>query len=221
MSYVSISDNLLYNTRCIIESMQRAEVSKLAEVNLDLDSNSPFVQRLIWGEHAHLKALVPESWLASARAFDVRYNYEHVSDSGVHTDDYLQLTIQLEQSIPVPRDITDSNHRRIVSELDADIPPNFKAWMDDRAERRVINNRWSKVQSDVKSFLKSCKSLNEGLKLWPQLAMYIQKSYLDVVAHKPAKAKSAESGAAAMLAGIDTNALVGAAVIARISGHTN
>ena len=51
--------------------------------------------------------------------------------------------------------------------------------------------------------------------------MYIAKPYLDTVALKPTKAKSAESGAAAMLAGIDTNALVGAAVIARISGHTN
>lgn len=221
MSYVSISDNLLYNTRCIIESMQRAEIGKLAEVSIDLESTSPFVQRLIWGEHAHLKALIPDSWLESIRSIDVRYNFVSVSAEGVHADDYTGLTIQLEQSTLVPKDIGDSKHRRVVSELDADVPPQFKAFMDDRAERKVIHARWSKVQSDVKSFLKSCKSLNEGLKLWPQLSMYIAKDYLNTVAHKPAKAKSAESGAAAMLAGIDTNALVGAAVIARISGHTN
>lgn len=221
MSYVSINDNLLYSTSCIIDNMKRAELSKLLPVDLDLESTSPFVQRLIWGEHAHLKALVPDSWLEPIRAFDVRYKFVSVNDNGVHEDDSTTLSISLEQSALAPRDVLNSTHRRTVSELDIDVPPNFKALMEDRAERKVIDARWKKVQSDVKSFLRSCKSLNEGLKLWPQLSMYVKKDYLDTVAHKPAKAKSAESGAAAMLAGIDTNALVGAAVIARISGHTN
>ena len=152
MSYVSINPNLLQHTVSIIDQMHRAELSKLAEVNLNLDSTSPFVQRIIWGEHAHLKALVPDSWLETTRSIEVRYNFVSITDEGVHADDYTGLTIQLEQSTLAPKDINDSHHhRRTVSELDIDIPPQFKAFMDDRAERKIIRARWAKVQRDVKA----------------------------------------------------------------------
>ena len=79
-----------------------------------------------------------------------------------------------------------------------------------------MTNRWKVVESKVKEFLHSCKSLNEAVKTWPDVVMYVDKEDVERMGVKREKAR--ESEALKALAAMDTDALVGAAVIARMSG---
>jgi len=56
------------------------------------------------------------------------------------------------------------------------------------------------------------------LKLWPDLKLYIPNEFIARVERKAAKAEKSESSAASILAGINTEEIHAAAVIARMSG---
>ena len=65
-------------------------------------------------------------------------------------------------------------------------------------------------------FLEACKSLNEGLKLWPDLKYYIPEQYLKKVAEKVEK-KKRPSEALDALKEIDVDQIVANAVMARMA----
>lgn len=79
----------------------------------------------------------------------------------------------------------------------------------------AISSRWEKVKFDVLDFVQHSKSLNEALKLWPQLEVYIPESYLQKVEAKVSKSK-ASSHAAEILAKMDTNTAIMSAVSAQM-----
>jgi hypothetical protein len=68
----------------------------------------------------------------------------------------------------------------------------------------------------VLSFLQHCKSLNEALKLWPDIRIYIPQRYLDKAETVTKKAKAAESTALEHLKSIDTDNAVASAVMLRM-----
>jgi DNA polymerase elongation subunit (family B) len=83
--------------------------------------------------------------------------------------------------------------------------------------RRECSKRWTKVQDQVLKFLGSCKSLNEAIKLWPDVRRYIPKDYLKRVDTKVEKTKTKSSGADA-LAGMDMDMVNTSLVLARMAG---
>lgn len=54
-------------------------------------------------------------------------------------------------------------------------------------------NRWLKVQEQVVTFLRSCKSLNEAVKLWPDVRTYIPSDALKRLDAKSEKAAADEA----------------------------
>jgi len=82
---------------------------------------------------------------------------------------------------------------------------------------RDINTHWRKIGNDVVTFMRSAKSLNEALKLWPALELYIPESYVKKTAEKKAKSDAAMSKAQEILAGIDTDNITAAAVASRMT----
>jgi hypothetical protein len=64
--------------------------------------------------------------------------------------------------------------------------------------------------------LGACKSLNEALKLWPDVRIYIPKEFLERVERKVER--TTNSGGAEAIKKVDTDAAVSAAAIARMMG---
>jgi hypothetical protein len=79
-----------------------------------------------------------------------------------------------------------------------------------------VDARWDKVRTDVLKFLENCKSLNEAIKLWPDIRIYIPKQYIERVEKKAERSVSTNS-ALDILKGIDTDGAVAAAIGARLA----
>jgi hypothetical protein len=213
MAYVSISAGLLADVVLKIHTMRDAERKPYIQSNsLTIDPDSPFMVALIYGEHAHLKHQIPVGWLWTDN--DIRARFVDTTSEGrefTHT-----LKIDFGRQVPLPRNVTGygDSGQNVITNLEA---PEIKEYADkNRADMSIID-RWKIVEEQVTNFLKNCKSLNEGLKLWPQLSMYIPSDDIARVERKTAKVKEV-SGAAASLATMDTDMLIGSAVIARMSG---
>jgi sugar-specific transcriptional regulator TrmB len=84
-------------------------------------------------------------------------------------------------------------------------------------EMSAIEARWLKVRKQIVNFLKSCKSLNEALKLWPDVRIYIPDEFIKRVERKVEREVSI-SKAASALANVDTDAAISAAMTARLMG---
>jgi hypothetical protein len=80
-----------------------------------------------------------------------------------------------------------------------------------------IKQRWDEVEDKVLHFLKNCKSVNEALKLWPSLEIYIPPTLLAKVREKVKRSAPEESSAAKVLQSIDVDRIQAAAVIARMA----
>jgi hypothetical protein len=79
-----------------------------------------------------------------------------------------------------------------------------------------IKARWAKVEGDIMAFLGKCKSLNEALKLWPGVKMYIPREYIERVERKvERKVREKE-----ILDDTPVDTLTAAAIAARLSGIT-
>jgi hypothetical protein len=78
---------------------------------------------------------------------------------------------------------------------------------------RLIRAKWEGVQIQIRDFLEKCRTLNEAVKLYPGLRMYVPKEYLDRLDKKVERAEKV-----AKLHGIDTEGLTAAAIAAKLAG---
>ena len=96
--------------------------------------------------------------------------------------------------------------------------PYFKELADHLRTTREISVRWDKVAKQVSEFLGSCKSLNEALKLWPDLRRYVPEEALARINEKTEKPKKDQSAAMAALAKMDLESISVSNVLARMAG---
>lgn len=96
--------------------------------------------------------------------------------------------------------------------------PRVQDLIDLLLARKEIEDRWEKVRLQVKKFLQASKSLNEAVKLWPDVRRYIPDSYLKRVDQKAEKKVREESAAMEALKAIDLDAVNASTVLARMAG---
>jgi hypothetical protein len=96
--------------------------------------------------------------------------------------------------------------------------PLFAEYADAFKNRRECSKRWEAVETQVLNFLDSCKSVNEALKLWPDVARYLPKHAIDKVNLKAEKQVKEVSDALKALGAIDMDAVNTSTVLARMAG---
>lgn len=108
-------------------------------------------------------------------------------------------------------------------EVTEDMDPYFKVRGEYERSMQEIECRWDSVSRQIAAFVDPCKSLNEALKLWPALARYVSKEYLDKVSEKAkvAPALKALSPAMAALAAMDMETITQSTVLARMAGSAS
>jgi hypothetical protein len=203
MAYVAISNNFMYAVRENIRSMRRKEYNSVPEVDKKLRGDHGTVVAAFWQEHLNLKDVIPKMWKREISSARIKVT---MGDGAEHR----VFDVNLEPPGEAP---PIGVSKMPVFPHDA---PEVKAFVDYDSLQRDIAARWDKVESDLTHFLGKCKSLNEALKLWPQIEMYIPREYMNRVNEKRERTKGNDDAAEALKA-LDTDHLTTAAVLARMS----
>lgn len=204
MAYVAISNELQQAVRSGIQGMARRELNTIGDVP-KLKGTEPFVEQALWGAHAHLRQQLPSEWKQEADRILLRIQLPEGA---------WQQTVFLQIPQDGPPTYDRYNPPKAVLMHDDPAIQEFAAVVSNRNDAQ---KRWAAVEKQVMEFLEKCRSLNEGLKLWPDLRMYIPKHHLDRVERKLERPKEDSSAAKDVLKNMDTNQIVAAAVIARMS----
>jgi hypothetical protein len=199
-----------------INSMEEAEAKQLEAVLPQLSGGESYAQQAIWQGHMEFSTTLPKAWRVNVEGYVLKFNV--MIDGKSHQFDS-SGTFTKKQSAPRVKS-TGYYNDSWTPEIKFDIgatPPELQPVLDYLLATKQREERWEKVRLDVKKFLGSCKSVNEAIKLWPDIVMYLPGDVVEKVAEKKTQAKT-ESTAAAMLSSMNTDELTSAAVIARLSG---
>ena len=208
MAYVAISQQFRSDVERQIRQMRMKELGAVGDVPaVHLEGTEEFMIDLLWGEYRHLYDVTPNHWCRyeSYPSFQVCIP----SPEGQQWKRDVQAIVKLSFRIP-PKGGAYSytiNH---------DVHSAFEEWTKWAVDYTECEKRWDATQDQVLKFLNACKSLNEGLKLWPDLKYYIPQQYLDKVAEKIEKKKK-PSEALDALKEIDVNQIVANAVMSRMA----
>lgn len=233
MAYVGINDRFMHEVARHINRIRDEEIEKrCTQEQIKLRGLEDWLTEKSWLGHYNLKELMPDNWIRKHNRFDIYFFVDTTdnsvaalqsrrANSSVSTNNVVSCSVELDKEIPVPPYTDYSYHRPdlyVPLTPDEQLPDEIRAYIDASSLRTEIRQRWNDVVKTVKNFLDNCKSLNEALKLWPQLRTYIPSEYLERVDKKSSKAQAEESKAAEFLKSIDTGSIQASAVMARLSG---
>lgn len=216
MAYVAISAGLLSEINTHIRNLKHAELETCRAPDVtekDINYEDNFIQEKVWAGRQDLKAILPAEWKRSVDKIDLRFKM----------NGSLFLTASLTGGpFLLPPIINTSGYRpdvfvRIQDENElTQAPPAVQRAYALEGQRKVIEQRWSDVKENLQAFLQKCKSLNEAVKLWPGVTLYVPQKYQDRLEEKRDRNPST-SEAREKLKTINTDAIEAAAVIARLS----
>lgn len=213
MAYVAISERLRSDVRRVITTKHNAESKMVAAAAASVvQPDDPRVIEHFWGDHAKLREIIPREWCAKTQTLSFVTTY-YKDPNDVRTEDRLIVAMSLggQDLLLPPRSDTYSVRMEVPNDA-----PEVVDHVRFTQETYAIHVKWAKVKEDVLKFLMSCKSLNEALKLWPDVRIYIPQEYLDKAEERTVKAKAAESKAMEILKSIDTDQAISSAVMVRI-----
>ena len=216
MAFVAISRDFMQRVESKIEHMRRAEVKTLGEnrPELALHATDPFFLQAVWGENAHLQAQMPKEWINRQENVRLKFKIPGADRAKEHHNWFeFRAVCTSPDGFPIPPRFSSYDEK----ECDGTNPV-VATILDYALKLNDIESRWETVNKKVTEFLRACKSANEAIKLWPDVKVYFHSDDVQRLEVKAVRAGSKDSAAAAALAGIDTGEIMGAAVIARLSG---
>lgn len=213
MAYVAISGQLMDEVRGKISRMKEAELNTLPPSNDNLSfSYVPHdYEAMVWGEHLHLKSVLPVTWMRYVE--EIRGTAEFVHNERTHK---ANLYIKLGNRVAAPPIPNASSYRAEITMPETH--PDMAVVIERYKQALDITDKWNALGSKIRDFLNNCKSLNEAVKLWPDVRVYIPDSYMKRMLAKSERTAEKISKASEFLKQIDTDHAIAAAVSARMAG---
>jgi len=223
MATVKITKELTKRTEGIVNTMREKELLSLfleKDFKVSGVDASDLYNRIAWGtDKMHLIKEMPDGWIRRVEVSDILVTDEAGDDSGVLQLHSISLFDMRSAFIrPTAERFGGQIPKITVAEL-AEIPDHIIGVAELRqavknCEARLsIRKRWEGVSTKVSEFLAKCSTLNEAVKIYPAVRMYIHVSDLERLDRKVDKsAKSKE-----VIENIDFDALTAAAVASKIS----
>jgi hypothetical protein len=220
MATVGITKELRGRTKNVIEKMRMAErASDLPEIDKSYSVDASMLYNIgCWGaDHVYLLESIPKAWLTKS------------SDASIviagWTDDAVSLStsVRFNNMTFAYQRPADGYYNRHQSELTVDQVRAFpeetpgraellQRW-DDAVVEMAINARWEKIKVDIDEFLQKCKSLNEAVKLFPGVRMYIHREDIERLERKLERSTQR----AKIVEDVDTEGLTAAAIAAKLA----
>jgi hypothetical protein len=215
MAFVAISKDFMSRVESKISNMCRAELKTLGDKPvLALNPADPFFINTVWKEHAHLYPLMPKEWVGKHAEVSMRFKVPEASFTDEAKNNFgFKAAATGSQGFFFP-----PNHAYYDTVVCDPHSPVMASILEYAVKYKEIEQRWETVSTKVVQFLRACKSANEAIKLWPDVKTYFDTEDVKRLDVKVIRSGSKESAAAAALANIDTNEMMSAAVIARLSG---
>lgn len=194
MAIVRITKKLLEQVEGHIKEMSRMAAASGYMKNEPV-TNPEVVAALV--ERAHVKwfsdkpelrGAIPESWLAPTERIDFNIKIE----SGGH------LRMSVPGKFYVPNDAKPGYGGVSVVVNTCNLPPETgAALLEHYTANKAHEDKFTTVRQQVKSFLEASKSLNDAVKRFPNIALYIPKVFIDqmnakAVAKETEKAEAVE-----------------------------
>jgi hypothetical protein len=204
MAYVGITEKLKGDVKNKIAAMMEAELTQMVPEfpRYPLPRNNPEVMKALWGEYVELAAQMPDQWKDVCTYVTFKFS-----------DVEVQTIAKTGQEFRGPANVT--RYEKTVKLQTTDNVELLELCRRKRIANDIVH-KWDEAKRKVIGFLEAAKSLNEALKLWPQLALYIPEKYLEAVAVKIDKKKEG-SKAAALLVDMEVDQLTAHAVGARMT----
>lgn len=172
----------------------------------------------LWDEHKHLRDVVPDAWCVFADRIDLHFRFENGPRYTV------RVTPRAGKVKNVPKGQAYSPD--VIVPVGEDTPEVFRDLVaritEYQTKLKEHVDKFRALRLQVKDFLEASKSLNDALKHYPDLALWIPRHYIDQVERKvertPADKKvSTPSATADKLASIDTNLITSMGVMRTIA----
>jgi len=230
----------LSDSECKTE-FRKPALEVLSNMSLGPDSSS-ILDQLFFGEHLQYRDKLPRTWFGRiSKGERILMRNPSASNVNLHSfDTYHRVTGVSSKTIEIvnpvvtaeapafivhaPKEIlTPPNHQTYQPRLDIDDPdlhPALRAAYDKAVSVLRIVDKWRAVIDKVNQFLDSTKSVNEAVKLWPELASFLDPEDRERLEKKDVNKKARESRideAKKVLASLDTESLVADVVGIKLS----
>lgn len=226
MAYVAISKDLIERVKSNIRHMNRSEVVSSCPTiavgkSVSKDASALFT-RGCWGARAHLLELIPkDDWCSPLTSVDIYvYGSTTVNDvlhnvrTGIRFTDLTNAWGQPERNSYYPYTRCDfhiDDLRALPEEMAG--RSELLAVYEEAVTQTGIDVRWAKIMSDMVEFLHKCKSLNEAIKLFPAVKMYVDKHDIERMERKVERAPRQD-----LTADVDTDGITAAAIAVKLMG---
>ena len=221
MAYVAITDRLVNDVSNKIGVMRTAEINAMpdpqptiTEIIRDPAVTAMVVEKM-WEPVADIRGRLE----AYDREVTVRIKVKHRStnDDGAVVN-HLMTEFDVKAKVPCIVAVEDGYYPRAKYLMFSDCDERFASVWEMQSNRREASDRWEAVSKQVTEFLKSCKSLNEAVKLWPDVTRYISKDDMDRLEKNAPKAQKEVSKAMEALKAMDLDAINASTELARMAG---
>jgi hypothetical protein len=220
MATVGITKELISRVKTKIDGMRKAErANDLPDIDKNYSIDASKLYNIgCWGaDHVHLIESIPKDWLSKTTDASITINGWTDEAPSLHTSvRFTGMTFAYQRP-------ADGYYNRHQSELTLDQVRAFPEETPGRAEllqrwgdaviEKAINSRWAKVEADITEFLNKCKTLNEAVKLFPGVRMYIHYEDIQRLERKLER----PTQRAKIVEDVDTEGLTAAAIAAKLA----
>lgn len=205
MALVRISNKLLDDSARHITDLKNKELNsrqKPAGVGTALTTPIPAeLTESIWALAPELKDVIPKGWLRWVSGLAVQLHLEWPHTDGTTRKSSLNVSFENPTHVPFGTESTYTNNGHTIPKAatvtlrtgDEHLGV-FKDIYDYCTWRSDVEYRWREVQTKVRAYLVNCRSFNEAVKLWPEVAGFVPDFYAREVARevtKPVRAPKA------------------------------
>lgn len=224
MAYVRKTDTLvqhiLHKVRKMSETAQKPySADTLTKDSAEYDAIRNCIESVSWKGAPQLQQQMPDEWLDGLKAKNVDVKIvapESCPDSG-DVNIYLEGDFTLSPAHASAGHSYSGNRGKMTLE-EADFPPLLMTWFksgkSNESIKKSLQDKFNKVEEQLKSYMQQHASLNTAIKELPELEQYVPEEYMEKL-HAPSaprgKVQRAEKTTVEDL-GIDRDALTSAAV---------
>ena len=229
MAYVRKTDTLvqhiLHKVRKMSETAQKPySADTLTKDSAEYDAIRNCIESVSWKGAPQLQQQMPDEWLDGLKAKNVDVRIvapESCPDSG-DVNIYLEGDFTLSPAHASAGHSYSGNRGKMTLE-EADFPPLLMTWFksgkSNESIKKSLQDKFNKVEEQLKSYMQQHASLNTAIKELPELEQYVPEEYMEKL-HAPSaprgKVQRAEKTTVEDL-GIDRDALTSAAVAHQVT----
>ena len=224
MAIVRVSNKLLDSIGSTTRRMANAEVERIElqdcdDLNADMHSDLRIsIETQAWSAAPDLRGQLPAEWLVDRE----RINTTFIVGEQKLEDSATFVVGAGEDKLVIPYSQKITNYWAAIDIHEANMTPRLleavKTKLEIKNEVKAVIEKYKGLALKLQDFVKSQASLNTALKAMPELAMYVDKEYIDRVNEVVEKKVKQKAEDLLSELDIDRGELAATAIAHRISG---